>query len=245
MYRIMIADDEFLARRLLEGYISQIPDLELVGSAHNGNEALKICAELQVDIALLDIHMPDMDGLEVARRLEHVPARIFSTAYTEHALDSYDIGAVDYLLKPYDPERFKVAIEKAKWAVDALRKSSDTNEASALNETINIRADGQTYRLKIHDIIYIEGQHEYVTFHTRHQRITALYALKNLITELEHAGFIRIHKSYIVNMSYIVTANTAQVTLSRYPHAYNPDFNDHRFTLPIGGSYKEAVKARL
>lgn len=245
MYRIMIADDEFLARRLLEGYISQISDLELVGSAHNGSEALQICSEQQVDIALLDIHMPDMDGLEVARRLEHVPARIFSTAYTEHALASYDIGAVDYLLKPYDPERFTVAIEKAKWAVDAMRKSTEPAQSTAQPETINVRADGQTYRLKLRDIIYIEGQHEYVTFHTRNQRITALYALKNLITELEHAGFIRIHKSYIVNMLYVVTSNTAQITLSHYPHAYNPDFNDQRFTLPIGGSYREAVKARL
>lgn len=241
----MIADDEFLARRLLEGYISQISDLELVGSAHNGSEALQICSEKQVDIALLDINMPDMSGLDVARKLENVPARIFSTAYSDHALASYDIGAVDYLLKPYDHERFLVAIEKAKWAVNALRKSSGPDDAQPQTGTISIRADGQTYRLQLDEIIYIEGQHEYVTFHTRQQRITGLYALKNLITELEPYGFIRIQKSYIVNLQYVVTASTTSITLSKFPHTFNPDFNDHRFTLPIGGSYREAVKARL
>lgn len=244
MYKIMIADDEFLARRLLEGYIGQITDLELVGSAHNGTEAMQICSEQQVDIAVLDINMPDMNGMVVARMIEHVPARIFSTAYSDFALASYDIGAVDYLLKPYDQERFLVAIEKAKWAVDAQRKLMDQSEPYAPN-TINVRANGQTYRLLISDIIYIEGQHEYVTFHTRQQRITGLYALKNLITELEPQGFIRIHKSYIINMAYVVTANTTQVTLSKFPHQYNPDFKDERFTLPIGGSYKETVKAHI
>lgn len=240
----MIADDEFLARRLLQGYIKQIADLELVGSAHNGSEALQICHDVQVDIAILDINMPDMNGLDVARQLEHVPARIFSTAYSEHALASYDIGAVDYLLKPFDQERFLVAIEKAKWAVDALRKAANPDDAQP--NTIHIRANGQTYRLLLNDIIYIEGQHEYVTFHTRQQqRITGLYALKNLITDLEPKGFMRIHKSYIVNIQYVVTANTAQVTLSRYPHSFNPDFKDDRFSLPVGGSYREAVKARL
>lgn len=245
MYRIMIADDEFLARRLLEGYIRQVSDLELVGSAHNGSEALQICNEQQVDIALLDIHMPDLSGLDVARQLSHIPARIFSTAYSEHAIDSYDIGAVDYLLKPYDPERFVQAIDKAKLLVDAQRKNSNTPEPPAVPETMNIRADGQIYRLKLDDIIYIEGQHEYVTFHTRQQRITALYALKNLISELEHSGFLRIHKSYIINLAYLVTANSTQVTLSRLPHSYNPEFKEQRFNLPIGGSYRDSVKSRL
>lgn len=241
MYKIIIVDDEFLARRLLQGYVKQVPDLELIGTAHNGTEAIELCKAADVDIALLDINMPDINGLEVARILESVPAKIFTTAYSDYALESYDVNAVDYLLKPIDLERFKVAIDKARFAVDAIRATQNDGE----KDTMTIRSNGTLYRLHISDIIYIEGQHEYVTFHTRQQRITGLYALKNLEVELAAHGFMRIHKSYIINLAYVVTANTTQVTLTDHPHAFNSELNENRLTLPVGGSYRNILRSRL
>ena len=113
MYKVLIVDDEFLARKLLQDYVNKVPDLELAGTAQNAFEAYSFCKEHHVDILLLDIHMPDLNGVELARTLKNIPVVIFTTAYSEYALESYEVAAVDYLLKPIALPRFLQAIEKA------------------------------------------------------------------------------------------------------------------------------------
>lgn len=130
MYNVLIVDDEFLARKLLQDYVSKIPELQLAGTAQNAFEAFSFCKEHPVDIVLLDIHMPDLNGIELARTLKNVPSIIFTTAYSEYALESYEVSAVDYLLKPIALPRFMQAIEKAIARLKGLAPS-EAPEASA------------------------------------------------------------------------------------------------------------------
>lgn len=254
MYKVLIVDDEFLARKLLQGYVEKMPELQLIGTAQNAFEAYSIAKEQAIDIMLLDIHMPDLNGLELARTLKNVPAIIFTTAYSEYALESYEVSAVDYLLKPIALPRFMQAIEKAIKIVNAsLSDNTSANnensepeeenlpEAEASEPTASpsvqkdymlVKADYKLYKINYADLLYIEGQHEYVSFYTTGKRITALYSLKSLEELLPQDRFIRVHKSYIVSIPLITEIDQVTVTVAGQK-------------IPIGGSYREALLRRL
>ena len=265
MYNVLIVDDEFLARKLLQDYVSKIPELQLAGTAQNAFEAFSFCKEHHVDIVLLDIHMPDLNGIELARTLKNVPSIIFTTAYSEYALESYEVSAVDYLLKPIALPRFMQAIEKAIARLKGLTSPSQSpqpsqpsqppqtpqtplnpssplfselrsrapKEATPLNPSyLMVKADYKLYKLNFDDIHYIEGQHEYVSFYTKDKRVTALYSLKALEDQLPRDKFIRVHKSYIVNIDHI--SEIEQVSLTVAGHK-----------VPIGGSYRDSLLEKL
>ena len=255
MYKVLIVDDEFLARKLLQGYVSKIADLELVGTAQNAFEAFSLLKDQQVDILLLDIHMPDLNGLELARTIKNVPAIIFTTAYSEYALESYEVSATDYLLKPIALPRFIQAIDKAKKLIAAENvQKNNTSEANTDNQSetipaparetlvetgthhsadfLMVKADYRLYKINYADLHYIEGQHEYVSFYTSGKRITALYSLKSLEEILPQDKFIRVHKSYIVSIDCISEIDQVYVTVSGQK-------------IPIGGSYRDALLKKL
>ena len=258
MYQVLIVDDEFLARKLLQDYVSKIPELQLAGTAQNAFEAFSFCKEHHVDIVLLDIHMPDLNGSELARTLKSVPSIIFTTAYSEYALESYEVSAVDYLLKPIALPRFMQAIEKAIARLKGLATPSQTPQTPQTSQTpqtlqtptqtpqtlqtppqtppqtpyLMVKADYKLYKLNFDDIHYIEGQHEYVSFYTKDKRVTALYSLKALEDQLPRDKFIRVHKSYIVNIDHI--SEIEQVSLTVAGHK-----------VPIGGSYRDSLLERL
>jgi len=242
MYSVLIVDDEFLARKLLQGYVAKMPELNLVGTAQNASEAFAMVKEQQVDILLLDIHMPDLNGIELARTLSGIPAIIFTTAYSEYALESYEVSAVDYLLKPISLPRFSAAIEKAMAKIKSLNTATERNETEAVIETpqeangkktfMLVKADYRLYKINFDDLLYIEGQHEYVSFSTRNKRITALYSLKNLEEQLPQDKFIRVHKSYIVSIDEIQEIEQLSVTVAGQK-------------IPIGGSYRDSLLQKL
>lgn len=242
MYNVLIVDDEFLARKLLQGYVEKIEDLHLVGTAQNAAEAFSMVKEQQIDILLLDIHMPDLNGIELARTLPNIPAFIFTTAYSEYALESYDVSAVDYLLKPIAFPRFEAAIEKAINKLKSMANNAEQKETEvaaempqepASNKTyLLVKADYRLYKVNFDDLLYIEGQHEYVSFYTREKRITALYSLKNLEEQLPADQFIRVHKSYIVSINEIQEIEPLSITVAGQK-------------LPIGGSYRDALMKKL
>ena len=266
MYKVLIVDDEFLARKLLQGYVEKIPDLELVGSCPNAFEAFKIIKQQPIDILLLDIHMPDLNGLDFARTCKEAPAIIFTTAYSEYALESYEVSAVDYLLKPIALPRFMQAIEKAIARLKGLTSPSQSPQPSQTPHSelrsrapkeatlqtppqtlqtpqtppqtppqppyLMVKADYKLYKINFDDIHYIEGQHEYVSFYTKDKRVTALYSLKALEDQLPRDKFIRVHKSYIVNIDHI--SEIEQVSLTVAGHK-----------VPIGGSYRDSLLERL
>ncbi len=244
-YNVLIVDDEFLARKLLAGYIEKIEAVQIVGSCANAFEAFAKMKETRVDILLLDIHMPELSGMEFAKTCSDIPAIIFTTAYSEYAIDSYELNATDYLLKPIALPRFMQAMEKAiervrqyRGGIVAEEKKSDataTDEKSvtpAPNDFIVVKADYKLYKINYEDLLYIEGQHEYVSFYTTGKRITALYSLKSLEEVLPADRFIRVHKSYIVSLKNILEIEPMNLNVAGRK-------------IPIGGSYKENLISRL
>jgi len=249
MYKVLIVDDEFLARKLLQGYVQKMPNLELVGTAQNSFEAFSFIKDHPIDILLLDIHMPDLNGIELARTLKNVPVIIFTTAYSEYALESYEVSATDYLLKPITLPRFLQAIEKAErvlanrtvTATQPEKEPEQPQEASPIpkggegagpSSFIMVKADYRLYKINFDDLLYIEGQHEYVSFYTKGKRITALYSLKALEEQLPPERFVRVHKSYIVSINDISEIEQLSVTVAGQK-------------IPIGGSYRDNLLARL
>lgn len=234
-YNVVIVDDEFLARKLLQDYVSKINSLQLVASCANAFEAIEALKNSKVDILLLDIQMPDITGLELVQSLENKPAVIFTTAYSEFAVDAFNLGVTDYLLKPFDFPRFFQAINKAignnaNVAPSETKKPSDA--VSKSTDFITVKADYKLYKINYDDLLFIEGQHEYVTFHTPQRRITALFALKDLEEMLPQDRFVRVHKSYIVSFNHIQDLDKSDVTVAGTK-------------IPVGASYRDELLARL
>jgi DNA-binding LytR/AlgR family response regulator len=233
-YNVIIVDDEYLAQKLLQDYVSKVESLQVVATCSNAFEAMNALKNNQVDIMFLDIQMPDLTGLELVKSLEHKPAIIFTTAYSEYAVDAFNLSVVDYLLKPFDFPRFFQAVSKAiggeQPLVNMQNKPHDTISRS--NDFITVKADYKLYKINFDDIHYIEGQHEYVSFYTKDKRVTALYSLKALEDQLPRDKFIRVHKSYIVNIDHI--SEIEQVSLTVAGHK-----------VPIGGSYRDSLLERL
>ena len=233
-YNVIIVDDEYLAQKLLQDYVSKVESLQLVATCSNAIEAMNALNDQQVDIMFLDIQMPDLTGLELVRSLEQKPAVIFTTAYSEYAVDAFNLSVVDYLLKPFDFPRFIQAINKAigteQPKVAGVQKPADTISKS--NDFITVKADYKLYKINYDDLLFIEGQHEYVTFHTTQRRITALFALKDLEEILPKDKFVRVHKSYIVSFKHIQDLDKSDVTVAGNK-------------VPVGASYRDELLARL
>lgn len=225
-YNVLIVDDEFLARKLLTEYVSKIDFLNLVDTCSDATKAMEILNDTPVDILLLDIQMPDISGIEMIKYLNNnKPAIILTTAYSEYAVDAFSLGVVDYLLKPFDYARFLQAINKV-----ITLSSAESLDAS--NDYLMVKADYKLYKVNFEDLLFIEGQHEYVTFHTKTKRITALYSLKNLEETLPKDRFVRTHKSFIVSIKNIEDIDKTIVTVAGNK-------------IPIGASYRDALIERL
>jgi DNA-binding LytR/AlgR family response regulator len=230
---ILIVDDEFHARKLLAEYVSKLSFLNLVKACPNVFEAINIMQSTPVDILILDIQMPDMTGIEFARSLSKSPVIIFSTAYSEYAVESYELEVADYLLKPIEFPRFLQAINKATSRIETKHPENnivhDIMTKSPIEDDFFIVKDGaKIHKIQYSDLLYIEGQREYVTFHTLKQKITALYVLKTLEEILPSSLFIRIHKSFIVSIKHIELIEGNRLKLSGN-------------NLPIGGNYKDIL----
>ena len=233
-YNVIIVDDEYLARKLLQDYVSKVESLQLVATCSNAFEAMEALTNNTVDIMLLDIQMPDLTGLELVKSLEKKPAVIFTTAYSEYAVDAFNLAVVDYLLKPFDFPRFFQAIRKAIGNVQPKAEEDPKQAAdiSKSNDFITVKADYKLYKINYDDLLFIEGQHEYVTFHTTQRRITALFALKDLEEMLPKDRFVRVHKSYIVSFKHIQDLDKSDVTVAGNK-------------VPVGASYRDELLSRL
>ena len=228
-YNVLIVDDEFLARKLLAEYVSKIDFLELVDSCPDATKAMEVINNVHIDILLLDIQMPDISGLEMLKLLNKKKLSvILTTAFSEHAVDAFSLGVVDYLLKPFDYARFLQAINKAVSINPMLAEST----SEKINDYIMVKADYKLYKINFDDLLFIEGQHEYVTFHTKSKRITALYSLRNLEDTLPKDRFVRTHKSFIVSIKNIEDVDKMNVTVAGNK-------------IPVGASYRDALIERL
>jgi DNA-binding LytR/AlgR family response regulator len=227
----LVVDDEELARTLLINYIGRVSFLELAGECRDALEAARALRAMPVDLVFLDIQMPEITGVEWLRTMARRPLVIFTTAYSDYALEGYQLDVADYLLKPFSFERFLQAVNKA---AERLRLEAAAARASPepLRDHLLVKSEHKIHRLKYEDIRYIQSMREHVAFHTPRGRILSLNSLKNLEGELPSDRFLRIHKSYIVAIERVDSVEGNMVVLGGEK-------------LPIGASYREGVLERL
>jgi DNA-binding LytR/AlgR family response regulator len=223
--RCLLVDDEPLAIQLLSNHIAQVDMLEVVATCSNAIEALNVLRSTQVDLLFLDIKMPKITGIDFLRTVKDPPSVIVTTAYREYAIEGYDLDLVDYLLKPITFERFFKAVERY------LRNRSSGNATTVSDEEapfINIRSDRKFHRINISEIIYVESVKDYIVIHLTNKKITAKYRIGDFELSLPSKTFLRVHRSFIVNINRIdaFTVNEIEVRGA---------------VVPIGINYKDQV----
>ncbi len=228
MIRCFAIDDEPLALQQLVTYISKVPFLELAGQFLSAAEARQALDEEQIDALFIDINMPDLNGMDFVRSLAAPPIVVFTTAYSEYAIDGYKVDAVDYLLKPFGLDDFQRAAMKVKKQYDLQNTQPVQISAPDEDEALFLKTDYKVVRVNISDIKYVEGMSEYLKIYLNDRKpLVVLLSMKKLEERLPHY-FMRIHRSYIVNLKYIQEVNKNRVIL------------DADTYLPIGDLYRTA-----
>ncbi len=227
---VIIVDDEPLARKGLLAYIQKVSYMEVKGEFNNAIEALSFLKNASVDVLFLDINMPKIDGLNFANALKNPPLIVFTTAYREYAVESYELGGFDYLVKPITFERFFTTCERV---FDKLTTTASTirfDQQSA--DHFYIKKEGTFLKIYFKEVMFITGMKDFVKIHLKDQFHIALISLKSVMSKLPDFQFLRVHKSYIVNKSQVssVTGNMLVI-------------NDNN--IPIGKTYREKVISQL
>lgn len=224
---VIIVDDEPLAQEVIETYVSKFPALNLIAKCSNAVEAFDVLNKNNIDLMFLDIQMPQISGIDFLKTLPNPPQVIFTTAYSEYAMDGYELNVVDYLLKPISLDRFAKAVNKA------VAKELQENEPNipANTETadyIFVKADKKLIKIRFDEINYIEGLKDYVILHTPNGRVVTLQTMKSLEVKLPSDIFMRVHRSFIVNLANIsiIEGNTVQI---------------EKKIIPIGKNYKDVL----
>lgn len=231
-------DDEPLALGLVCAFIEKTPFLTLAGRYSSAVEALSVIHAAHVDIIFLDIQMPDLTGIELARVIEKAgkpgPRIIFTTAFNQYALDGFRVDALDYLLKPFNYEEFLRAASKAQTYVELLQKAASGGLSEPKDEYLFLKVEYQLVRIAYDDVLYTEGLKDYVKVHLKSDSkpILSLTSLKALEEKLPASKFMRVHRSFIVNLDKIsaVTRNTIQIGT---------------ITIPVSDQYKESFNLFL
>ncbi|MCC6725820.1 MAG: response regulator transcription factor [Saprospiraceae bacterium] len=218
--KTLLVDDEYLALNLLETFIKDVPGLEVVAKAKSAVAALDVLNEQPVDLLFLDIQMPTLSGVNMLKTLKHPPVTIFTTAYSEYAIQAFELNVVDYLVKPFPFERFLQAVNKAKEQL-RLRQPAPPIAAAinSNNHFITAKVDGKIVKLFYDDILFVEGLKEYVRFICKSGKYVTLESLKNLEEQLPADRFLRVHKSYIVSKEKVqsVLGNMLEINANKIP----------------------------
>jgi len=204
--QVLIVDDEPLARGIMEAYVEKIPELQIAASCKNALEAFSMLSKQTVDLVLLDINMPEINGIELLKTLKNPPAIIFTTAYSEFAVESYELNAIDYLLKPVSFERFLKAINKVKEA--SFPKESVTIQIPATISTdgdiLFVKSDGKLIKIDLGELLFVEGLKDYLKLWMESGKLVVHSTMKNMEEQLaKRQNFVRVNKSYIINMKYV------------------------------------------
>jgi len=222
----VIVDDEPLAREAIEILVKRMGVLTYMGSFNNAESASHFMRTTSVDLIFLDIQMPHMNGLDFARSLSRNTLVIFTTAYAEYALDSYDVEAIDYLVKPIKYDRFEKAVNKAILYHSLLSTEEKDSVGEIEADFILVKSERKYHKVNISDILFIEGLKDYVIIHLEGNRIITKMNLKNIHEKLPRKMFLRVNKSYIVNALHI--------------HSFdNNDLYIKTHIVPIGNAYRD------
>lgn len=232
--RVLIVDDEPYAIEIIEGYLAKFTEMELVGKCGDAIQAFQLLQQKPVDLMFLDIQMPGIKGTDLLRSLKNPPKVIFTTAYSEYALEGFELNAIDYLLKPIPFERFMRAIDKVYQMHDHKSKTTITHEAPVSDHEsfIYLKVERKTVKVNINDILWIESLRDYVKVITKEQVYISKQKISLLEEMLPDNKFIRIHRSFLIAVAKIESF-----------YSYRLDINGHE--LPIGRNYKQEVQKRL
>ena len=229
MLNCIAIDDESKALDIVELYSDKVPFINLKKRFRDALEALNYLNQNVIDLIFLDINMPDLNGIEFLQSLQNPPLVIFTTAYSEYAVQSYEYKAVDYLLKPFSFSRFLKAVNRANEIHSTKKEETTENDE---NETIRIKSGTDKFNIKINDILYVEGAQNYIFIHTIEKKIMTLMRMKDLEKMLPDESFCRVHKSFIVALNKIDKIETSQVFIKETK-------------IPIGKIYKELFSRRI
>lgn len=239
----IIVEDEPLARSLMETYVKKVPYLQLVDSFSDPLKALDFLRDNTVDILFSDIQMPEITGITLLKILQKKPLIILTTAYSEYAIEGYELDVLDYLLKPITFERFLKSVEKASLRLNTtvlvqqqvpvvqekVVKEIVVNQQEATQPFIFVKDGSKLVKIRLSEILYIEGLKDYVTIYTTQQKVVALQTLKALEAQLPETQFVRIHNSYIVALEWIESVHREKVQIGKV-------------FLPISDTYRKAFK---
>jgi len=207
MSKTVIIDDEPLARSLVKEYLQKYPDLEIVQECNDGFEGVKAIQQYEPDLIFLDIQMPKINGFEMLELVDQPPAVIFTTAFDEYAIRAFEAHAIDYLLKPFNQERFDKAIQKWKDQVTGTQKTNElletASQSPAQSQRIVVKTGSKIKIIPVQDVYYLEAADDYVKVHTQEGNFLKNKTMNHFEKTLDQQQFVRSHRSYIVNIQQI------------------------------------------
>lgn len=236
--KAIIVDDEPLAQRVIEKYAEDVPSIEIIAKCSNAIEAQEILNNDDIDLMFLDINMPKMTGITFLKTLKKAPLVIITTAYSEYAIEGYELDVIDYLKKPFPFERFFKAIQKVQerlkekeTKVTIVEKIIETQPSNVSEHPkfIFIKSNKKSYKVNIEDIYYIEALGDYIKVHTKDQTLITYLSMKKIEAQLPNDSFVRMHKSFIVNIHKIKSIEGNMVEIKNEK-------------ITIGSNYKQAFQ---
>ncbi|KOY88288.1 chemotaxis protein CheY [bacterium 336/3] len=212
--KVLLVDDEYLALNLMEEYIKQLEDFIIVDKVKQPLKAIEVLQNQEIDILFLDIQMPLLSGTNLLKVIKNPPLTIFTTAYTEFAVEAFELNAVDYLVKPFSFERFLQSIQKAKKLLETHKKESVLETEK--KDYISVKVDGKIRKIYFDDILFVEGLKEYVKIICGSGVYVTLERMKNMEEALPQNQFIRVHKSYIVSKKSALVLNGNMLEIEKH-----------------------------
>jgi DNA-binding LytR/AlgR family response regulator len=230
--RCLIVDDEPLAQQVMEEFAGRVPFLTIVAKCSSASEAAEFLRNTVIDLIFLDIHLPRISGLEFISSISNPPQFILVTAYSEYALQGFNVNATDYLMKPVPFDRFLKAVNKA-YELFMLRNRSTSDPEQSGQKYMLVKSGYQTVKIVLETILYIEGLKDYVKIYTEGKKpVLSLLTMKGLMETLPDNKFIRIHKSYIISLDRIMAISRNRVMIGEK-------------WIPVGENYRDAFRTKI
>jgi two-component system, LytTR family, response regulator len=231
----IIVDDEPLAQQVIEDYAITIPYLTVIAKCSSAFEAFDVLRTKKVDLIFLDIQMPNVTGIDFLNSLEYKPMIIFTTAFSEYALDAFNLNALDYLVKPIPFDRFLKAVNKAFDYYNLKNRGQETvkdGNTSAPEKFILVKSDYQTQKVDLNEITFIEGLKDYIKIHLSNSKpVITLNSLRNMAEKLPADQFIRVHKSYIVALNKVDSISRNRIIIGETYIPIGDNFKDEFYAL--------------
>jgi DNA-binding LytR/AlgR family response regulator len=222
----IIVDDEPMARKVLEEYIEDVDFLALVGKAENPVKATALLDNNKVDAMFLDINMPRMSGIDFLRSSSKLPLTILTTAYSEYAVDGFELDVLDYLVKPFSFERFLKAVTKAKEYIEQQNKAATSIPIDQTNNYFFVKCNGKIEKVFYDDLIYVEAMMNYVVLHTADKKMIVYLTIKSIAEQLPETLFLKIHKSTIINTSKIKSIEGNEIDMGKVKVIISQNLHD-------------------